>query len=158
MISVHLHGQRFQVRAAAIVIHAGHLLVHRAPGDEYWALPGGRVEVGEEASATIVREMKEELGEEVVCGELLHIAENFFDLAGQRNHEIGFYFLVTLPEASLYLDKMQTYNGMEDHLKLEFRWFALAELRSINLRPTFLQASLAASPPLFSHAVQREYQ
>ena len=89
MISVDLHGQRFQVRAAAIFLHAGYVLLHRAPGDEFWALPGGRVEVGEEASATVIREMKEELGEEVRCGQLLHVAENFFDLAGRRNHEIG---------------------------------------------------------------------
>ena len=158
MISVHLNGQRFQLRAAAIVIHAGHLLVHRAPGDDYWALPGGRIEVGEEASATIVREMREELGEEVACDHLLHVAENFFDLAGQRNHEIGFYFLVSLPETSRYLDKAQTYCGTESHLKLEFRWVSLRELEAINLRPTFLQTSLLANPLRFSHAVQREYQ
>ncbi len=158
MISVHLNGQRFQVRAAAIVIHAGYLLVHRAPGDDYWALPGGRVEVGEEASVTVVREMMEELGEEVACHQLLHVAENFFDLVGQRNHEIGFYYLASLPEASRYLDKTQTYWGMEAQVKLEFRWVALRELAAINLRPTFLQDSLTGSSLLFSHEVQREYE
>ncbi|MCR8958572.1 NUDIX domain-containing protein [Variovorax sp. S2] len=157
MISVHLHGQRFQVRAAAIVLDAGHLLVHRAPGDAYWALPGGRVEVGEAASATVVREMREELGEAVECGPLVHVAENFFDLAGQRNHEIGFYFRVALDPCSSVLDKERTHHGIESHLKLEFRWFALAELASINLRPTFLAASLLADPLVLSHAVQREY-
>lgn len=157
MISVHLEGQRFQLRAAAVVIHAGHLLVHRAPGDDYWALPGGRVEVGEEASVTVVREMKEELDEDVTCDRLLHVAENFFDLAGQRQHEVGFYFLVTLPEASRYLDKARTYRGVENHLALEYRWARLEELAAINLRPTFLHASLAATPLRFSHAVQREY-
>jgi len=158
MISVHLHGQRFQVRAAAVILHAGCALLHRAPGDEYWALPGGRVEVGEEASATIVREMREELGEEVVCGRLLHVAENFFDLAGRRNHEIGFYFLVSLAHDSAHLDKARTYRGIESHLDLEFRWFPITELAAVNLRPTFLPASLAADPLVFSHAVQREYQ
>lgn len=113
--------------------------------------------MGEQASATIVREMKEELGEDVECGELLHIAENFFDLAGQRNHEIGFYFLVSLAETSGHLDKAQIYRGIESHLDLEFRWFPVMELAAINLRPTFLPASLAANPPVFSHAVQREY-
>jgi ADP-ribose pyrophosphatase YjhB (NUDIX family) len=157
MISVQLEGQRFQVRAAAVVLHAGHLLVHRAPGDDYWALPGGRVEVGEEASATIVREMREELGEEVICGPLLHVAENFFDLAGRRNHEIGFYFLVSLADGSPHLDTARSYRGIESHLDLEFRWFALAELARVNLRPTFLQDSLASGTPRFSHAVQREY-
>jgi len=157
MISVHLHGQRFQVRAAAIVLHAGHVLLHRAPSDDYWALPGGRVEVGEEASATIVREMWEELGEQVQCSRLLHVAENFFDLAGQRNHEIGFYFLVSMAETSGYLDKARIHCGIESHLGLEFRWFPLAELSSIDLRPTFLRTSLLAEPLVFSHAVQREY-
>jgi len=158
MLSVQLHGQRFQVRAAAIIVHAGYVLLHRAPGDQYWALPGGRVEVGEEAAATIVREMKEELGEEVECGQLLHVAENFFDLAGRRNHEIGFYFLVSLAETSGHLDKTRSYCGIENHLNLEFRWFALADLTSINLRPTFLQVSLTANPLVFSHAGQREYE
>ncbi|WP_260590675.1 hypothetical protein [Variovorax sp. DXTD-1] len=37
------------------------------------------------------------------------------------------------------------------------RWFALAELASINLRPSFLAASLLADPLGFLHAVQREY-
>jgi len=158
MISLHLQGQRFQVRAAAVILHAGYAFLHRAPRDDYWALPGGRVEVGEEASATIVREMREELGEEVQCSKLLHVAENFFDLAGQRNHEIGFYFLVSLAENSHHLDKARIYRGIESHLGLEFRWFRVGELESINLRPTFLRASLAAEPLVFSHAVQREYR
>jgi len=158
MISVQLHGQRFQVRAAAVVLHEDFVLLHRAPSDEYWALPGGRVEVGEEASATIVREMREELGEKVQCGRLLHIAENFFDLAGQRNHEIGFYFLVTLSSESPHLEKTRTHLGIERGLNLEFQWFPRSALTSVNLRPAFLRTSLAVGSPVFSHAVQREYE
>jgi ADP-ribose pyrophosphatase YjhB (NUDIX family) len=114
--------------------------------------------VGEAASATIVREMKEELGEDVECGRLLHVAENFFDLGGRRNHEIGFYFLVSLAETSGHLDKARAHGGIESHLNLEFRWFALADVASVDLRPTLLQASLATDPLVFSHAVQREYE
>jgi 8-oxo-dGTP pyrophosphatase MutT (NUDIX family) len=158
MISVQLHGQHFQVRSAAVVLHDGFVLLHQAPGDEYWALPGGRVEVGEDASATVVREMMEELGETVHCGRLLHIAENFFDLNGQRNHEIGFYFLVSLGSDSPYLNKTHTYYGIESDVKLEFRWFPACALGSVNLRPTFLKASLAVGPPTFSHEIQREYE
>jgi hypothetical protein len=47
---------------------------------------------------------------------------------------------------------------MEEQVKLEFRWVALSELSAINLRPTFLQTSLAGSSLLFSHEVQREYE
>jgi 8-oxo-dGTP pyrophosphatase MutT (NUDIX family) len=157
MISIHLQGQHFQVRAAAVVLHAGHLLVHQAPDDRHWALPGGRVEVGEAAAATVVREMREELGEPVQCGRLLHVAENFFDLAGQRRHEIGFYFSVSLDAHSRLLDKASTYCGIEHQRNLVFRWVPVHALGSINLRPTFLRTSLAADPPVFSHEVQREY-
>jgi len=37
------HG-RFNFRSVAIIIHDAHVLIHRAVADEFWALPGGRVE------------------------------------------------------------------------------------------------------------------
>jgi ADP-ribose pyrophosphatase YjhB (NUDIX family) len=157
MISVQLNGQRFQIRAAAVVIDSGHLLVHRAMGDKCWSLPGGRVEMGEAASDAVLRELKEELDEQVACGELLYVAENFFESTSQRHHEIGFYFLVSLPESSRFLDKSKSHAGLEDHGKLEFRWIALTDLGSIDLRPTFLKTSLAENPRVFSHKVQREH-
>lgn len=153
MISVQLNGQRFQVRAAAIILHEDFVLLHRAPSDDHWALPGGRVEVGESASTTIVRELMEELGENVECGPLLHVVENFYELAGARNHEIGFYFQVCLAEPSIFLDTSRTYRGVEPELSLEFRWFPLQELVSVNLRPAFLRTYLSASPLVFGHAV-----
>jgi len=160
MLSFNLQGQRFQVRAAAVIIDAGQLLLHRAPQDAYWALPGGRVELGEAAAATVVREMKEELGVDIACGELLHVAENFFDLHGRRNHEIGLYFAARLPPACRCLDKSGPHFGIERHLGLEFRWFpaTAAQLGAINLRPTFLQHALSRRTLRFEHAVQREYE
>jgi 8-oxo-dGTP pyrophosphatase MutT (NUDIX family) len=40
----------------------GHVLLVRRADDGYWELPGGRVEVGESASAAVVREVAEEAG------------------------------------------------------------------------------------------------
>lgn len=48
MISVNIAGHRFQLRAAAVVVHGGFVLLHRLQGDAFWALPGGRVEPGED--------------------------------------------------------------------------------------------------------------
>jgi ADP-ribose pyrophosphatase YjhB (NUDIX family) len=40
----------------------GRILLVRRADDGYWELPGGRVEVGESASAAVVREVAEEAG------------------------------------------------------------------------------------------------
>ena len=41
---------------------SGRVLLVRRADDGYWELPGGRVEVGESASAAVVREVAEEAG------------------------------------------------------------------------------------------------
>jgi 8-oxo-dGTP pyrophosphatase MutT (NUDIX family) len=44
---------------------AGRVLLVRRADDGYWELPGGRIDVGESASAAAVREVAEEAGVEV---------------------------------------------------------------------------------------------
>jgi ADP-ribose pyrophosphatase YjhB (NUDIX family) len=47
------------------------LVEHAFRTDFPWGLPGGWVESGEEPSATVARELREELGLEIVVGELV---------------------------------------------------------------------------------------
>lgn len=62
--------------AAAVVIHAGRVLVQTRPEGKayagFWEFPGGKIEPGEDASACAVRECREELGLDVLPGEALH--------------------------------------------------------------------------------------
>ena len=155
MISVDVAGHRFQLRAAAVVVHDGFILLHRLEGDAYWALPGGRVEPGEDAASTLVREMAEELNESIECAELLYVVENFFAHASKPNHEIGLYFRAQFNPASALLDKSRSHAGVEDGIRLEFRWFPRESLREVDLRPSFLRESLAQSLLGFQHIVQR---
>ena len=155
MISVDIAGHRFQLRAAAVVAHDGFVLLHRMEGDEYWSLPGGRVEPGEDARSTLEREMVEELNELVECTELLYVVENFFEHAGKPNHEIGLYFRVDLGPTSKLLDKSRSHAGVEGGKQLEFRWFLAEQLHEVDVRPSFLRGALSQPILCFQHIVQR---
>ena len=154
MISFRINSHRFHLRAGAIVMEAGHVLLHRLEGDTFWALPGGRVEAGEEGAHTIVREFKEELGLNVTCNELISVGENFFEYQGEPHHEIGLYFSVSLPAAAEVRDTGKFHIGVEGEKRLEFGWFNCEALREIDFRPAALQASLAEGK-VRAHFVQR---
>ena len=155
MISVNIAGHRFQLRAAAVVVHGGFVLLHRLLGDAFWALPGGRVEPGEDGQTTLVREMREELAAEVACAGLPYAVENFFEHAGQANHAIGLHFRVQCEADFPLLDKPRDHAGVEGDHRLEFRWFPVTQLHAVDLRPAFLRDTLSQPHLDFQHIVQR---
>ncbi|MFZ6757952.1 NUDIX hydrolase [Undibacterium sp. Ji50W] len=160
MISFDIDDYRYNLRAAALILNDDSILLHQIEGDDFWFVPGGRVDAGELAATTIVREMQEELAESVVCEKLLWTVENFFTYRGQRHHEIGLYFLTHLQPGSRLLTTPGPYAGMEGKLKLHFDWFKRADLHQLDVRPSFLIHALAGlqrnEPLTAQHIVQRE--
>jgi mutator protein MutT len=156
MLSFLAGDTRFQVRAAAVIRHAGHVLLHRAQGDEFWTFPGGRVEFGEDTATTVVRELQEELGITVACERLLCVVEYFFDHRGLRNHELGFFFTATLPASCELMDTTRSHIGREGHLALEFRWIPEADLPRVNVYPLSLKTAPLVAGPTPLHFVERE--
>jgi 8-oxo-dGTP pyrophosphatase MutT (NUDIX family) len=155
MISIDLGSHHFQMRASAVIVHDQQVLLHRLQGDAFWALPGGRVEPGEDAAHTVRRELLEEAGLTVDCHRLVLLIENFFSRADKPAHELGLYFLASLPDASAWLDKGRAHLGVEPDKRLQFQWFPLAELPSLDLRPALLRTALQLPGLPFQHRVQR---
>ena len=152
---------QFTLRVAAVAIHDGHVLLHRAEGDDFWALPGGRVELLEPAAESLKREMKEEMDATVRVERLLWVVENFFD-HHISHHELGLYFSIDLEPDFGHYDKTRSFYGHEDGpdgnttLKLIFQWFPIDRLADVSLFPTFLRTALQALPQHTQHVVHHD--
>ena len=156
MISVLVDGMRFNFRAAAVIVDAGYALLHRASFEDFWSLPGGRVEAGEPSAATVARELAEELGPacQARVERLLWVIETFFTYEGVRVHELGMYYLVTLDTSCPYVAKEGSFEGVEENLPLHegkpvrllYQWFPLDALANIALYPRALRDRLRALP------------
>ena len=155
MITYDLEDVRFNYRVVGAAFDGDRVLLHRAVWDDFWALPGGRAELLEPATVVLKREMREELGIEVRVERLLWVVENFFDHAGLRYHELSLYFLMSLPPDNPLRQARGLFYGMEDNgTRLEFCWFPLGELTSLELHPSFLRRGLRQLPVSPTHVVQ----
>lgn len=148
----------FNYRIVGVAVHDDAVLLHQGEGETFWTFPGGRAEFGETAEQTLKREMKEELDAEVEVVRLLWFVENFFIYAGRRYHEIALYFLMQFPADSSYLAQPGPFYGLEEALRLTFRWFSRQPevLSGLPLLPSFLQTALQQLPESVQHVVQRD--
>ena len=145
-ISVPIGNGIFNFRAGVILIDKGRVLLHKKENDNFWALPGGRVSMFESSSETAVRELKEEIGVDVIVERLLWHTENFFPFEDRRFHEIADYYLARLQDSQeIYLGD-GVFNGVEGHEVLIYRGFPIVELPEIELYPEFLREGLGELP------------
>lgn len=150
--------RRFQMRAVAIIRRDGHLLVHKATHETYWALPGGRVEFGETAAEAVEREIAEELGCTARISELRYLVENFFVYDGETCHEIGWYYDAELTGEFSFVTDEICHRVTEGAYDLEFRWVPCEgdAFRTYPVLPPMLPAQLLDGTPGFRHIIERQ--
>jgi 8-oxo-dGTP pyrophosphatase MutT (NUDIX family) len=148
----------FHYRVAGVCVNSGRVLLHRSELDDFWSLPGGHAHLFEPSNMALSREMREELGVDVRVGRLLWVAETFFRYRGQRQHEIGLYYLMHLPPDSSLYRQEGPFFGDEEGLRLELRWFPCRVdlLSRLPVLPTFLQQALTSLPDTPQHIVAHE--
>jgi ADP-ribose pyrophosphatase YjhB (NUDIX family) len=70
---------------------------------ETFARPlGGGIEAGETSSEALIREIREEIAQEIMGLQLLGVLENLFTYEGKRNHEIVFVYDAQFVDSALY--------------------------------------------------------
>ena len=74
----------------------------------------------------------------VMVGRLLWIVESFFEHNNIKVHEVGFYYLLHLPQVS-------SVDVFPVDRSLEYSWFPLSRLPLV--KPTFLANALKADIP-----------
>ena len=146
---------RFNYRVAGICIDRGRLLLHRSDRDDFWSLPGGRCEFGEESKRALKRELEEELEEDAEVDVLRWTVENFYRWAGEEYHELAFYYDFSLPAEST-LPAAAERRGRDGELELRFRWFAADELGGLPVYPSFIPDYAFEKPAVCRHLVWRE--
>jgi 8-oxo-dGTP pyrophosphatase MutT (NUDIX family) len=144
LINFDIQGGKFNFRVAGLLFHEGRLLIHRLKRDDFYALPGGRVEFSEDTETTLVREMQEELEISVEIERLLWIGEQFFDLDGVRFHEICFYYLLSTSDANL--NTSEIFETIENDGEYEFKWVQADKIKDEVFYPIFVKNRITNLP------------
>ncbi len=101
---------KIRVLAIAVFRHAGRILVSKGvdpkTGERFYRPLGGAVEFGERSDQALVREIREEIGQEIADIRLLGILENLFTYDGQLGHEIVFVFDARFVNSGIYERKV----------------------------------------------------
>lgn len=145
MINFNIKDGIFNFRVAGILLNNDKVLIHRLMKDDFYAFPGGRVEMFENTEDTIVREIQEELGAKVRVNRLLWVCEQFFTHQDSKYHEICFYYLIECEDQEL-LERGNLFYVTEDKNEFEFRWVSVTEVKNEPLYPTFIKDRIRELP------------
>ncbi|MDD3303694.1 MAG: NUDIX domain-containing protein [Clostridia bacterium] len=133
-ITIDVEDYKLNVRAAAIIIHEGKVLVHKNVKTNYYALMGGRISIGEDSATTAIREVKEELGKEIELIGCASTIENFFEMKDSKYHEILFVYLAEFVNED---DKKitTTMKNIEGKDYLQYEWLDISKIDTYPLYP-----------------------
>ena len=132
---------KLNIRAAGIIIHNGKVLVHRNINSDHYALPGGRIEIGEDSATTLKREVQEEMGKEIDIIGYASTIENFFEMEGSKYHEIMFI------HRAEFLDREDkkieyTMKNLEGKDYLQYEWLEISKIDNYPIVPKVIKEIL----------------
>ena len=129
-ISYTLNGVTIKVRSCGFLINDEMILVHKKKYDDFYALVGGNVKLGESTEEAIHREFGEELNISIEIKQLVWVVENFYTYDSKKVHEFMFVYLIDTNN-ELPAETFEMNSNI-------FSWFSKSELSKVTLKPNFL--------------------
>lgn len=129
-ISYTLNGVTIKVRSCGFLINDEMILVHKKKYDDFYALVGGNVKLGESTEEAIHREFGEELNISIEIKQLIWVVENFYTYDSKKVHEFMFVYLID-SNNELPAETFEMNSNI-------FSWFSKSELSKVTLKPNFL--------------------
>lgn len=129
------------IRAGAIIMNDGKLLMVKSDRVDYLYTVGGRIKIGETAEEAVIREVLEETGVKVEIDRLGFVHENYFygdapSNLGKLIYEISFLFYIKLPKDFA----LQSDSFTEAYSKEHLVWISPDE--DVKMYPIFLKDEL----------------
>lgn len=137
----------FNYRVCAIILHDDALLATKNDRTPYFFLPGGRVQLHEDAESAIRRELLEELDLCPTALRPLWLNQGFFteDVTQEKFHELCLYYLVDISGTDLPSRENPFLRTEGDQAYL-YQWIPLAQLQETYLYPLFIKEKIHDLP------------
>ena len=137
---------RFYLRARAVIVFRGQILLAHAKGASNTFLPGGHIDVGESIPDETARDLNDDIGLrgclKSQIDEYLSVVEHRYIIDGRYHFELDHVFSVFLP----ILKDSHEISSLEEHL--EFMWADPEKMSEPNLQPSPLASLLAQPRPM----------
>lgn len=123
---------QIRIVVRAVIIRGDEILLCQPKGDNFYFLPGGGINFEEGIEDALRRELKEELGAELLEPKFIGIVENMFLENGQKKHEINIVFYASIDAVPIY--------SLEPHIIFEYK--KIKTLGDENILPTGLKQAV----------------
>lgn len=119
------------VKAFGIYQNNNKILLRRGKNNSY-SFPGGAIAFNETAEQGLIRKLSEEIDQYILVNNLAFISEEFSESNKQRNHEICFYYRVTILNKNILTsDTVKNLQSGAD----DFVFVEKSKISKLNIKP-----------------------
>lgn len=148
---------KFGCRSVGVLKKNDKILFQKRKNDEFWALPGGAIEVLENSKDVVVRELEEEIGlVDVNVVRPLWFVEYFFEFEGVMWHQYIIGHLLDINDDNKILN-MDLIDGIEEGKNIIYKWFSVDEIKDAKIKPDYLKEKLLNINDNFEYVVANDF-